>query len=269
MKFSVLIPVYFRDNPINFNLALKSIWDDQTLKPSEIIIVKDGPLTKELDAVVSSFTERAPVVTVTLKQNQGLGKALAIGLECCSNSYVARMDSDDISLPNRFEEQIKYLEKFPRTDILGTAINEFTSDPKEIYARRTLPANNYQIYRFASFRCPFNHMTVMFRKSFILSIGSYESFDKYEDYWLWIRAILSGAVCANLNQPLVNVRAGNDMICRRKGWKIFYGEITLLERMKTIKFITKYEFIKLFFLRACPRLLPSHLLKIIYRWLHK
>ena len=174
MKFSVLMSSYVRDNPDELRLAFKSIWDDQTVKPSEIVIVKDGPLTPELDAVIEEYSQNAPVKIVPLAENGGLGKALAIGLTHCSCDYVARMDSDDISVPDRFEKQCSYIAAHPDVAICGGVILEFKKDLNEIIGKRELPLSDKEIKSFVRSRNPFNHMTVFFNKNEILRAGNYE-----------------------------------------------------------------------------------------------
>lgn len=269
MNFSVLLSTYRKDKPNELEIALKSIWDEQIVRPAEIVIVRDGPLSPELDHVLTDFAKSAPVKQIPLKYNQGLGNALRIGLEECSCPYVARMDSDDIAVPIRFKKQTEYLETHPETDILGSAIDEFHTDPDNIYTSRHMPEDNMDIHRFCKRRSPFDHMTLFYRKAFILKVGNYESFDKYEDYWLWIRAVNGGAMCANLPDSLVKVRAGDDMLVRRRGFALFVSEIKLIRKMHEIKFIHFPATIFLFFCRAIPRLLPLWVVRIIYAILHK
>lgn len=269
MNFSVLMSSYIKDKPDELQLALKSIWDDQSVKPAEIVIVKDGPLTPELDAVIEEFAQVAPIKTVPLEKNCGLGQALAIGLTHCSFDYVARMDSDDISTPDRFEKQCDYIISHPEIDIIGGGITEFIGAPENIYASRIVPLSNEAIHSYARKQSPFNHVTVMFRKDFILRIGNYEPFEKYEDYWLWIRAVHAGAECVNLPETLVLVRAGENMISRRRGYYLFCQELELIKRMAKMKFINKTSVPYLFCCRAVPRLLPVFVLKIIYKFLRK
>ena len=138
MNFSVLISCYFRDNPQELAVALKSIWDDQTLKPQEIVIVKDGPLTADLDAVIEEFAKNAPAKIVPLPQNGGLGKALQIGVENCSYEYIARMDGDDISVPERFAKQAAFMTEHPEIDICGGMIEEFADDPENVFCRKSM-----------------------------------------------------------------------------------------------------------------------------------
>ena len=269
MNFSVLMSSYVKDNPDELRIALKSIWDDQTVKPAEIVIVKDGPLTPELDAVIAEFSQCAPVKIVPLSQNMGLGQALAVGLTHCSCDYVARMDGDDISVPDRFKKQCDYIAMYPDTDILGGEIVEFVGSVENICAIRCVPKTNKEIHKCCLSRSPFNHVSVMFRREFILQIGNFESLEKYEDYWLWIRAVHAGAKCANLPKVLVKVRAGDNMIARRRGWDLFCKEIELIKRMVNLRFIKKTSVPYLFCCRALPRLLPVFMLKIVYKFLRK
>ena len=269
INFSVLMSSYIKDNPDELRIALKSIWDNQTVKPAEIVIVKDGPLTHELDAVIAEFAQRAPVKTVPLPQNVGLGQALAVGLTHCTCDYVARMDGDDISVPDRFEKQCAYIAMYPDTDILGGEIVEFVGSFDHICAARRVPEANKEIHKCCRARSPFNHASVIFRREFILQIGNYESLDKYEDYWLWIRAVHAGAKCANLQETLLNARAGDNMISRRRGWDLFCKEIELIKRMANLRFIKKTSIPYLFCCRALPRLLPVFMIKIVYKFLRK
>lgn len=269
ITFSVLITCYIKNNPDELRLALKSIWDDQTVKPTEVVIVKDGPLTSELDVVIDEFAAKAPTKIVALPNNVGIGAAAAVGVSNCSCDYIARMDSDDWSVPDRFEKQCAYIAMYPDTDILGGEIVEFVGSSENICAIRRVPKTNKEIHKCCRSRAPFNNVSVIFRREFILQIGNYESWDKYEDYWLWIRAVHAGAKCANLPEVLVNVRAGDDMIARRRGWDLFCKEIELIKRMVNLRFIKKTSVPYLFCCRALPRLLPVFMLKIVYKFLRK
>ena len=189
MKFSVLMSSYCKDKPEELSLALRSIWDEQTLKPDEIVIVKDGALTPELDAVIDGFAQYAPVKTVPLPQNRGLGLALAEGITHCSYDLIARMDSDDISLPDRFEKQVAFMEENPEIAICGGMIREFIDSPDHFTGYRSLPFSDSDIRKFCKWRSPFNHMTVIYHKQAVLDAGNYQHFLSYEDYWLWARLL--------------------------------------------------------------------------------
>lgn len=268
-KFSILISVYAKEKAHFLRVALESIWDTQTLKPNEIVLVKDGPLTKELDEVIREFGEKAPLKIITLEQNKGLGYALAIGLENCSNEIIARMDSDDIASAERFEKQISYLMKFKEISLLSSSIAEFNSDPSITNSIRKVPEHHNEIQKFAKKRNPMNHMAVMFKKTAVLDAGNYQPFHGYEDYFLWVRMLQKGYKAANINENLIHARIGNNMLARRQGIKFFKEELRLQNEFLKMKFINRFEWLQNVVLRALPRLLPISLLKIVYKTLRK
>lgn len=225
MEFSVLMSVYYKDNPLYLKQAIDSIIN-QTYKADEIVLVKDGQLTEELDEVINNYemTYKNLFVLVPLKTNMGLGDALQAGLLKCRNEIVARMDSDDICELDRFEKQIKVFEEDEELALLGGVIEEFTEDPGKSISKRVVPYSTEEINNYIRVRCPFNHMTVMFRKSIILGAGGYIKWFYNEDYSLWVRLIASGAKTRNLQQVLVHVRVNLDSYGRRGGWKYFISE---------------------------------------------
>jgi len=265
LPFSVLLSVYFKENPSFLKQALESIWHDQTYKPDEIIIVKDGPLTKELDLVIANFSESAPVKTVALDKNQGLGAALNIGLTHCHNDIVARMDSDDISKPTRFEKQIEYLSKNSDIDLVSASIDEFTGTPYHIISTRRLPEFHYEIKKFAKKRCPVNHPVVVFKRSAVLKAGGYQHFPLFEDYYLWARMLMSGAKFYNLQESLLYFRTNADTFKRRGGFKHAIDDIKLQFEFKKIGFISFYEMIRNIGFRATVRLFPNYFRVLFYK----
>ena len=216
MKYSVVMSVYAKDNPEWFKQAIDSLLN-QTIQPDEIVVVADGPLTLQLNTVLSRYKNSRIISVVRLKRNQGLGNALNIGIERAKNELIGRMDSDDIAIPNRFQLQLAEFEKHSDLDILGGQIAEFVDDPKEIIGYRKVPATPFEIKQFARRRSPFNHPTVMYKKSMIQQIGGYDtSIIRLEDYDLWLRAIAKGAVCANLDDAILKYRSTTDAVKRRK-----------------------------------------------------
>lgn len=225
MKFSVLMSVYKNDNPEYLIQAINSITLEQIVKPNEIIIVVDGLIPIELEEVLEQYKEKCDYLkTVYLKENRGLGEALKVGLEHCTYNIVARMDSDDISVPNRFEKQIREFEKNNEIDIVGGQIYEFIDNKENIICSREVPLENKKIYKYAKKRCPFNHVTVMFKKDKILNCGGYLSWYNNEDYYLWIRMMENKAKFKNIPEFLVYVRVGDAMYQRRGGIKYFKSE---------------------------------------------
>ena len=265
MDFSVLISVYWKEKPEHLKVALESIWLHQTLRPSEIVLVKDGKLTRELDEVVLEFGKIAPLKICALDHNQGLGIALARGLEICSNELVARMDSDDISSDNRFNLQINMLKENPEIDILGTDIAEFVGDVNNIYSHRRLPTKIEEIKKIAKIKNPMNHVTVVFKKSAVLKAGNYRPFNGYEDYYLWIRMMKNGAILKNISMDLVFVRVEN-MFARRHGIFVFKQELKFQKEMLKLGFLNIWEFFRNIILRCLPRLFPLSGLKLVYKF---
>jgi glycosyltransferase involved in cell wall biosynthesis len=269
IKFSVLIAVYEKENPDFLKLALESIWFQQTLQPSEIVLVCDGQLTSELNQVIDVFKLNAPLQVFKLDKNRGLGNALAQGLNICSNELVVRMDSDDISAPDRFEKQLKYMTDHPEIDVSGTNIAEFTGSIDEICSYRRLPSQLDEILQFAKKRNPLNHMTVIFRKTAVMNAGNYQPFYGYEDYYLWIRMLQNRSLIGNIPENLVFARIGNNMHSRRRGIKLFNQELKLLREFVRIRFLTNGEYYKNLLLRAFPRLFPVWGIRIVYKILHR
>lgn len=255
---------YCKDKPDELALALRSIWDEQTLKPNEIIIVKDGQLTAELDAVIEDFARNAPVKTVPLPQNRGLGLALAEGITHCTYDLIARMDGDDISLPDRFEKQVAFMKENPDITISGGQIQEFTETPENITGSREVPISDPEIKQLSKWRSPFNHVTVIFRKNAVVAAGNYQHFRYYEDYWLWVRMINNGNKTANLPEFLVKVRAGDNMIQRRRGWKFFKSEIRLAGEFRKLGYISTARMLWNIAARGTARLMPGWLLQNVY-----
>lgn len=228
MKYSVLMSVYKNDSPEFLKLALESIYEKQTRKPDEIVVIFDGPLTDELHNVLDDFYKGKEGVVFYYPQeiNKGLGEALRIGSEKCTGDYIFRMDSDDISVSQRFEKQIAYIEAHPEIDVLGTDIAEFQLTEQEPNKRvRACPEKHEDIIKMSKKRNPFNHMTVCIKKTALERSGGYKSLLLLEDYYLWINMIVSGCKLANINESLVYVRIGNGFNSKRgskeriKGWK--------------------------------------------------
>lgn len=236
IKFSVSICVYKNDNPEHFDKALDSIIN-QTTRPDEIILVVDGPIPNTIQNVISKHELTAPLKTIRLPENLGHGSARRIGLSNCSNELVAIMDADDISLPDRFEQQIICFEKYPDLSIVGGNIEEFINSTDNVVGVREVPSSDISIKEYLKKRCPFNQMTVMFKKSDVEKVGGYQDWYNNEDYYLWIRMYQKGCKFMNLNKILVSVRVGEDMYRRRGGMRYFKSEAKLQKYMIDEKII--------------------------------
>lgn len=238
MKFSIITSVYSKDKPEFVAKALESITSLQTKKPDEVILVVDGPIPIPLSKIIKQQETEKPILKIIwLPKNKGLGNALRIGVEAAKYEIIARMDSDDVSIPDRFEKQIRYLEEHPECDIVSGQITEFLEQENNIVGKREVPCYNEAIYRVMKQRCAFNHVAVMFRKTKILEAGNYIDWYYNEDYYLWIRLMETRCHFANLPDVLVNVRVGKEMYARRGGWKYFKSEEGLQRYMLGHKLI--------------------------------
>ena len=267
MNFSVAMSVYKKEDPIFFDRALQSITDFQTVKPSEIVLIVDGPVGEELNAVIDKYTEKYDFFNVIrLAENGGLGNALKLAVESAKYELIARMDTDDIALPNRFEEQLQYFENDETLDIVGGDISEFIGDENNIVAYRKVPTKHEEIKNYMRTRCPFNHVAVMYKKTAVQKAGGYLDLFWNEDYYLWIRMQLSGAKFANTGTTLVNVRTGSDMYARRGGKKYFKSEKFLQKYMLKNKMINRITYTKNILKRwIVQRCLPNRLRGWVFR----
>lgn len=264
--FSVLMSVYKNEKAEYLQQALESVVN-QTLPPNEIVLVKDGILTEGLDRCIESFRSRCPGLFKILdfKQNRGLGCALHDGVLACGYEYVARMDSDDIAKPDRFEKQMGYLRKNPEVAVLGSWTKEFSTDPGQPDSVNILPCSDEDIRKYAKQRNPFRHMTVIFKKEAVLASGNYRDFLWFEDYNLWVRVLRHGYKTANLPEYLVDVRAGDDMFGRRGGWRYLKQDVKFQKFLLESQFITVWEFALSVMMRSIIRLMPNKLRVLFYR----
>lgn len=266
MKFSVLISIYYKELPDYLIFCFISIWTEQILKPAEIVLVKDGVLTSELEQVISVWQEKLGNVlkVIPLEQNVGLGKALNIGLQSCSYDWVFRMDTDDISTPDRFLKQVEFIQQNPDIVLFGGQILEFNQDISDASVLKAVPITDKEIRKFAQKRCPFNHMTVAYKKDIVLKLGGYQHHLFMEDYNLWLRVMGVGYQVANLPDVILYARVGNGMHARRRGWQYVQSEKQLLDLKLKLKIQPIVPAVFLFCVRSFFRLLPSSLLEKVY-----
>ncbi len=232
--FSVSMCVYGGDDPMAFKTAVDSV---VAQAPDEVVIVVDGPVPKELDGYILEL-EAIPVFKIVrLKENKGHGDARRCGLENCSHELVALMDADDVCMPGRFKKQLEVFARDPELSIVGGNISEFIGEEDNIVGYRNVPQSHPELVKYIKKRCPFNQVTVMFKKSDVQSVGGYVDWYCNEDYYLWIRMYLAGMKFANVSDVLVNVRVGEDMYKRRGGLKYFKSEAKLQKYMLDNKVI--------------------------------
>lgn len=266
--FSVLLPVYHKDDPGYLDQALQSL-GNQTLIPPEIVVVKDGILGEDLERVIGRFKQDYPgsLRVVALPENGGLARALNEGLKTCSYDLVGRMDSDDICHPERFERQISFFAQNPELDVAGANIQEFSREIGDLDSFRNVPENHEEILSRSRTRCPINHVSIVYRKSKVLRVGGYDPmFGTFEDYPLWVKMLQNGSRFHNLQEVLMFVRVdGLGMLKRRKGFKYAQKEWLLANYFFRLKHINLGQYFIWIFIRIPSRLIPSRLLHLIYR----
>lgn len=243
MGISVLMSVYKKENPEYFKASLESVIN-QTMQPDEIVVIKDGPLTTELEDVLQAVAEKlqgqdvntefqgeasgisqsrgqnmSKIVlrTYQFEENVQLGRALRKGVELCQHDLVARMDTDDIACPDRLQKQYDYMMAHERVAALGGYIEEFCDD-NSFSNVKSMPCSTQEVRAYARFRNPLNHMTVMLRKEAVLMVGNYRHYPFLEDYDLWSRILSMGYEIENLPEVLVRARVGNELYGRRGGF---------------------------------------------------
>ena len=299
LKFSVIMSIYKSDVPELVRVALDSLLQ-QTLLPNEIVIVGDGPVPAELEQVVSSFKcqvskirttpnpsfakggnlvpedrkesletrnqELETIVTyLPQEKNGGLGEAMRIAAEAAKYDYLARMDSDDICLPDRFEKQMKCFGEDPELSLVGGMITEFDGDPENIIAKRILPLEDAEIKRMMRGRCAVNHVTVIFKKADLMKSGNYQPFWKQEDHYLWARMMEHGCKFRNIPDVVVNVRSGKDQIARRGGLRFYKSVVRVFWYMYRHGLISFGYFLYICTVRGIVQvLMPNRLRTWVY-----
>lgn len=262
--FSLLLPVYNGDRPEHVRRALRSAVDDQTVRPDQVVIVRDGPVRDELAGCLAEIQARspAPVTLVPLERNGGLGPALDRGLAASWFDVVARMDADDVALPHRFEVQLPLIRD---ADIVGSGLLEFVADTDDIVGRRVPPTGARQIHRYARMHDPFNHPTVVYRRQAVLSAGGYGDLPLMEDYALFARMLQRGARPVNVAEPLVFYRVGAAAFKRRGGSGLLRSELRLQREFRRRRFTSRAEFARNVLVRGGYRLIPWWCRRAVYR----
>lgn len=268
MNFSIVTSVYKNDKPEFISVALDSMLVQQSVRPDEIVLVQDGPVPYETSKLLLKYKDKYgdKLNIIKLKENKGLGNALMLGVENAKYDIIARMDSDDICSPDRFEKQLTYLKDHPDCDIVGGQITEFIDSPENIVAKREVPCTNEEIYKYMRSRCALNHPTVMFKKESVLKAGNYKDWFWNEDYYMWVRMMEQRCEFANLPDVLVNMRSGLEQYGRRGGWKYFDSEIGIKKLMLEKGMITRKEYVVNYIQRFIIQLmLPSSVRGWVFR----
>jgi glycosyltransferase involved in cell wall biosynthesis len=260
--FSVLMSVYADESPRYLEECLQSLVE-QTLVAEEVILVEDGPISTELSRVISEFESKLNIVSVRLEKNNGLAAALNAGLNHCSFDLVVRMDTDDVSVFDRFEKQVKFMNGNPEVAVLSGFVEEWDENMSEKLDVRNLPSSHAEILSFAKHRCPMSHPAVVYRKEAVLSVGGYPSIYP-EDYPLWCLLLSKGYKMANLQEVLVKMRVGDGFMSRR-GRSFYEGEVKVFKYLAKIGFINRFQMHFNVYSRLLLRLSPDFMKKVFYK----
>lgn len=266
VNYSVLMSVYYKEHPDYLRQSMQSIYD-QTVPTDDFVLVCDGPLTPELDAVIADMQQQfGPRLNVChLLKNGGLGKALNFGIGQCKNDLVARMDSDDVSRPDRCERQLAVFQNHPEYSLVSGIVEEFSDTITNVSVRRIVPEHQNDIIAFAKKRNPFNHPCIMYKKSDVEVAGGYQDFYLLEDYYLWIRMLQQDFIGYNLQEPLLWMRAGSDMYKRRGGWKYVQSQRNLFKYMAQTGFITGSQYQIQSAIRLIGAVVPNWLRAFLFK----
>jgi glycosyltransferase involved in cell wall biosynthesis len=262
--FTLLLSVYDGDRPDYLRRAFRSAVDDQTLRPAQVVIVRDGPVRPELADCLDDLVAGSPVpvTLVPLPRNGGLGPALDRGLAASQFDVIARMDADDVAMPHRFAVEVPLIQD---ADIVGGGLLEFVGDTGNIVGQRVPPTDPAQIQRYARMHDPFNHPTVVYRKHAVLAVGGYGDLPLMEDYALFARMLQNGARAVNVAEPLVYYRVGATSFKRRGGLDLLRSELRLQREFRRQGFTTPVEYLRNVLVRGGYRLIPWRFRRAVYR----
>lgn len=265
-KYSVLMPLYVKDNPEWFKVSIDSMLN-QTVAPDEIFIVCDGSLSEELDSELENYSEKNPgLFTIhRIENNVGLGVALAMAIPMCRNEYIARMDADDYAVPERCEKQLKVFFEHPELDVVGTNVEEFIDSIDNVVSHVVLPETHDEIVAFAKRRCPIRHPSLIYKKSAVIKAGNYRDYRHAQDYNLIVHMILSGAKMYNIQENLMYMRVSRDFYKRRGGVKQAKLVLRLKKEFYHYKFYSLKDYIISGYGNALIAVMPNKVRAAFYK----
>ena len=264
-EYSVLMSVYYKEKSEYLRTAIESMLS-QSIPPNDFVLVCDGPLTDSLEEVIASYQASAPGLfnVYRLPKNVGLAKALNHGILQCKNEIIARMDSDDISAPDRMEKELRVVEE-QNADLVGANVIEFFGEATNTGGVRQVPEHRGEMLRFAKKRSPFNHPTVVYKKEAVIRAGLYGDYRFFEDYQLWASMLKQGCKGYNIQENLVYMRAGEGMYERRGGLRYLKCIFRFQKRLKELGYTNEFEFIGNVISRSLVSLLPGNFRKTVYQ----
>ena len=264
-KYSVLMSVYGKENPDFLRQSMESIYE-QTVPTDDFVLVCDGALNEGLDAVINEMQEKfgERLRVVRFLENRGLGAALHDGVLECRNELIARMDSDDVAVPERCERELGVFRERPELSIVGGFVAEFEHTPGDTKKVRRVPETNAEILQFIKKRNPFNHPTVMFKKQDVVEVGNYSNIKFCQDYYLWAGLLASGRKGSNVQDVLVYMREDKNTFKRRSGKRYFKIQKQLMKKMRGLGLISGPEYASAVSIRFCSSFAPNWLRKMMF-----
>lgn len=264
-NYSVLMSVYKKEKPEYLKMSMNSMWD-QTVPTNDFVLMCDGPLTPELDDVIAEMKKAhgSALNIYRFKENGGLGRSLRVGVKKCKNDLIARMDSDDISRPYRCEKELAVFNSHPDVSVVGGIIEEFSTTPDHIDAIRAVPETNEEIIKFAKVRNPFNHPSAMYKRADVLKAGNYPKTRYIQDYYLWVDMLIAGMKGYNIQEPLVWMRADQNLFKRRGGKLYVQIQVNLFKKMRDAGFITEWQYLKSATIRVLSASSPVWLRRFVF-----
>ncbi len=265
IRYSVLMAVYIKDNPEWLGIALDSMYN-QTIRPTEIVLVKDGNVTPEIESVIIQRMDSygGLMKVYQLPENRGLGEALRQGILMCSCEWIVRMDSDDYAVPNRCEIQFR-AQKEHQADMVGCDINEFTGTPENVVAKRVFPERHEDIVQFGKRRTPFSHPGIVMRRNDVLKAGNYRTAHLHEDYDLFVRMLMNGCKGYTVKEPLVYMRVSEDFYARRGGIKYLKELLHFNRHLYKIGWMAPKDFAVRSTANIISCLMPNSVRDLIYK----
>lgn len=263
-SFSVLMSVYYKDNPKFLEEAIESVLN-QTVVPTEIVIVKDGKLSNELENTLEKYGKKSIFNIIGYEENKGLGLALNYGVNHCKFNIIARMDSDDICNNLRFEKQLNYLIENKNISLIGSNTIEFIDDVSNVISVRKMPENNDEIINYSKTRNPFIHPSIMTYKKELLNAGNFRDYYLCEDYDMWTRMLENGCQCHNIQENLVYMRVSKEFYKRRGGIKYCKAIIKFKKELYKKEYMSYCKYFKTKFATMLVSLMPAKIREFIYK----
>lgn len=262
--YSVLMTVYYKEKAEFLREAIDSMLN-QTVKPAEFVLVEDGPLTEELYAAIAEYEKNPIFKAITLKENQGSGPASAAGVLACSNEWIARLDSDDYSVPERIEKQFdEYLDD-RELEVIGANIIEIETENPKNQQKVILPEKDAEIRKFTGRRCPFRTSAILFKREAVMKAGNYRTFHRVEDYDMFARLVASGAKSVNVQDYLTYMRIDKDYYKRRGGMKLAKSIVRLKKEIRKFGLANMKDWIVSVPIQVVVCLMPNGLRDLFYR----